>query len=268
MNEPGFPALPMFGGEAGELINAFQTHAMFTINSSPREGVMTNAMAMLGADASQASVGTQMLTSRGAVKAELVSHGMLQTSFEGFSPLPFMQLNTQLAFMPQGFAGGVLQSLVLTPVGMLMGCLNTGGQMSAEALTAFQPTPDSQLMLGFHLWGVPGLRGGVKGAVEWQHQEMDGDTPTSSSAITLVCTSPYVRSDGSPLEAAERSTSLSVFHRTAAKHSMMASLDFAAGTDGKLTLGGTRELSEQTRLRGKWGTHGVLALALEVAGDK
>ena len=35
-----------------------------------------------------------------------------------------------------------------------------------------------------------------------------------------------------------------------------------------LTAGGTRQLTESTRLRGKWGTQGILALALEVAGEK
>ena len=143
-NEAGFPMLPMFGSEAGELFNALSTQATtLMINSSPVEGVMSTGMTMLGADHSMAQVGTQLLTSYGALKAELVSNGMLQTSLEGFSPLSILQLNTQLAFMPAGFAGGVLQALAFTPVGMLMGSVNTGGQLSTEFFTGMQPTPTS-----------------------------------------------------------------------------------------------------------------------------
>ena len=35
-----------------------------------------------------------------------------------------------------------------------------------------------------------------------------------------------------------------------------------------MTVGGTRQVTDHTRLRGKWSTTGVLALALEVAGEK
>jgi hypothetical protein len=268
-NEPGFPALPMFAGEVGELFGALQPHTIVQLGSSPADGVMTTGMAMFSEQGAQAQMGTQVVTSRGVLKADLVSHGMLQTSFEGFAPLPFMQFNTQLAFMPQGFAGGVLQGLMLTPVGMLMGCLNTAGQLSAEAFTAVQPTPTSQLILGAHTWGLPGLRCGVKGAIELQHQQVDAkDELVGSSSISLTCVSPFVNADGSALAAPERSTTLSVFHRTSAKHSLAMSLEWPAKAAGRLTVGGTRELSDHTRLRGKWGTSGVLALALEVAGEK
>ena len=233
---------------------------------------MTSAMAMLGADASQATVGTTLLTSYGQLKAELVSHGMLQTSFEGFQPLPMVNLNTQLAWVPQGLAGGVLQGVMLTPVGMLMGCVNTGGQLSGEFLTAVQPywSPNSQIMVGVHTWGVPGLRCGYKAALEWQYQVLDGeDNLVGASSVTLACTTPFVAADGSPLAETERSTSLSVFHRTSPKHSMFASMEWPAkGEHGHLAVGGTRQLSDHARLRGKWGTQGLLALALEVAGDK
>ena len=58
----------------------------FYINSPG--GVVTSGMAMLSREQSQAQVSTQIETSRGVLKAELASQGMLQTSFEGFAPLP------------------------------------------------------------------------------------------------------------------------------------------------------------------------------------
>ena len=269
-NESGFPALPMFGGEIGELFNSLSPQMMVMLNSSPREGVLTNAMAMLGAESSQGTVGTTLITNHGALKAELISHGMLQASFEGFSPLPFVQLNTQLAFLPQGLAGGVLQGVMVSPIGMLMGCANTGGQLSAELLTAVQTPGEGQLMFGVHTWGVPGLRCGYKAALEFQHQLVDGEELLGSSAITLACTSPFVSADGAPLAEPERSVSLSAFHRTSKNHAVCASVDWPAksATGGSMTLGGTRQLSDTLRLRGKWGTTGILALALEVSGEK
>ena len=57
--------------------------------------------------------------------------------------------------------------------------------------------------------------------------------------------------------------------RPSPKHSMFASMEWPAkGEQGHLAVGGTRQLSDHARLRGKWGTQGLLALALEVAGDK
>ena len=38
---------------------------------------------------------------------------ILQTALEGLAPLPFLNFNTQLAFVPAGLAGGVLQSVLL-----------------------------------------------------------------------------------------------------------------------------------------------------------
>ena len=35
-----------------------------------------------------------------------------------------------------------------------------------------------------------------------------------------------------------------------------------------LTAGGSREVAPGAKLRGKWGTTGILAMALELSGDK
>ena len=184
-DESGFPMLPMFGGEISELYNSLSAaQSVVSLSTSVRDGVMTSGMAMLGESGSQAQVGTQLMTSRGTLKADLISAGMLQTTIEGFPPLSFLNLNLQLAFVPQGLAGGVLQSMLLTPVGMVMSSINTGGQMSCEFITGGAPSETSQVMLGAHWWGLPGLLGGCKAAMEFQHMVLDKDeNPVASSAV-------------------------------------------------------------------------------------
>ena len=194
---------------------------------------------------------------------------MLQTTLEGLQPLPFLNMNLQLAFVPSGLAGGVLQSMILTPVGMVMTALNTGGQMSVDVISGAQPTPTSQVMLGFHWWGLPGLLGGCKAALEVQHMVMDEqENPVASSAITMACTAPFVTPDGTKVAAIDPTVSLSVFQRLAGGSNTLAATIERTPKATHMTAGGTRQLSESARVRGKWGTQGVLALALEVAGDK
>jgi len=159
--------------------------------------------------------------------------------------------------------------MIPTPIGMVVGSANAMGQLSVEALTGFQPAENHSLMLGAHAWGLPGLLGGVKTALEWRHDAVDDEQrPVSGSSIVLACTSPFVSASGAPLAASARSVSLSVTQRLKMDHSLNASIDWA--TDGKVQMaaGGTRMISDSTRLRGKWGTTGVLALALETAVDK
>ena len=256
-DESGFPSLPMFGGEINELFSSLSAaQSVFSLNTALRDGVMTSGMAMLSENASQAQVGTQLQTSRGTLKAELVSQGMLQTSFEGFSPLPFVNLNTQLAFVPAGLAGGVLQTMLLTPVGVVMGCVNTGAQMSCEVITGAQPSPTSQVMLGCHWWGMPGLLGGVKASLEVQNMVLvekeegpqpqppppptDKEAPPAadkeqtligSSAVTLAVTAPFVSADGTKLDSLDPSLSLSVFQRISPTNSLAASIDRSCAHD-------------------------------------
>ena len=198
-----------------------------------------------------------------------MANGMLQTSWENFTLLNgAMLFNTTLAWSPAGLAGGVLQGMLATPLGMLMCSGNTGGQTSTELISGVPLSPTSTLMLGLHSWHVLGKRGGVKGALEWAHQELDGDELVSASAVTLACTKPLVQADGSALAEPEQTTTFSVVHKTSVKNALVASLEWAPKTDGVMTLGGTRQLTDRTRLRGKWNTNGVLGLALEVAGEK
>jgi hypothetical protein len=143
-NEPGFPACGMFAGEIGELFNSLSAaQSILAIAAAPREGVMTSATAVHSEQGSQAQVGTQLATPYGVLKAELVSQGVLQTTFEQFQPLPFLNCSLQLAFMGPMLAGGALSTMMLTPVGMLMSSVNPMGQMSAEFITGASPTSGS-----------------------------------------------------------------------------------------------------------------------------
>lgn len=267
-NEPGAAMLPMFERDLGEWLQGFSTQTLITAATSPRDGVTTSALGVFGSEQSHMQLGTQVETERfGVFKADLMPQGMLQTTMEGFSPLPFLGLNTQLAFVSQGFAGGVLQTMLMTPIAMISATANTASQLSAEAFTAFQPGPSSQVMLGAHAWGLPGIFCGHKVALEWQHREMDGEKLVAMSTVALACTSPVVAASGAPLATPQRSVTMSAVHRLSEKASLSASLDLPANGDGSMKLGGSRQLSESTRLRGMYGTRGVLALALEMAAD-
>ena len=57
---------------------------------------------------------------------------------------------------------GELKSVLLTPVGPLMGMANIYGQMGAEFVTGLPLPEGHQLMVGAHVWGLHGLYGGVK----------------------------------------------------------------------------------------------------------
>lgn len=268
-DEPGYPSLPMFGGEIGELYNSLQTgQSLLTLSTQLREGVMSSAVAMLGDTTAQAQIATQVATSRAMLKAELVSQGVLQASIENFQLLPILNSTLQLCFVGPMLAGGTLQNVMMTPIGMLQTMINTGGQMSAEFLTGFQPSETSQVMLGTHVWGVPGLMCGYKTAVEWQSMKIVNDEMVSSSAVTLACTRPLVAPDGTKLAAVDPSVSLSVFARTSPANSVAASVDHTPKRGTHLTVGGTRQLSESKRLRGKYSTTGILAMALELAGER
>ena len=66
-------------------------------------------------------------------------------------------------------------------------------------------------------------------------------------------------SDGTKLAAIDPSVSLSVFQRTSAANSIAASIERSPKGGTLLTCGGTRQVSSAARVRGKWGTSGVLA---------
>lgn len=79
---------------------------------------------------------------------------------------------------------------------------------------------------------------------------------------------PFVAADGAPLSEKDPSWSLSVFQRLSATNTLAASLERTPKSGTHLSAGGTRQLSDTARLRGKWGTNGLLALALEMAGER
>lgn len=266
---PGFPALPMFGGEIGELANATTPQRMVMVNSTIREGLTAGGMAMTADGQSQAQVSTSYATRGGVLKAELASAGMVQLALEGCAPLPFLQLNSMVALMPQGLAGGMAQGMLLTPVGMVTGSANLYGQLSAELLTGLQPSPTSQLMLGAHAWGTPGKLCGVKGALELQSMVLDErEQVTASSALTFEYTVPRVDAGGGAVVVEPPAWSVSAFHRTSPTHSVAACYTQPAAAHASMWIGGTRQVSESVRLRGTWATTGLLSLALEMAGHR
>jgi len=199
LDEPGFPSLPMFKGELNEWINATTPQRLAMVSLGLREGLGLSGMGMLADDGNgMLQSGLTYGTRFGALKAEVVSQGVLQTTLEGFMPLPFLQLTTQLAFMPQGLAGGAMQSVLMSPIGAIIGSANLGGQLSAELLLPLQPFgEDSQLLLGANAWGLPGAWGGSKFAVEYTQAEptADGSMPTRIGTVTAEVTRPRA---GSP----------------------------------------------------------------------
>jgi len=110
----------------------------------------------------------------------------------------------------------------------------------------------------------------VKGALELQQTQLDPSTkaPMASSSITLTATAPLVSPEGNPLAQLDPAWSLAFFQRLSPANSVAASIERSASSGTHMTAGGTRQIGPGTRLRGKWGTTGVLALALEVAGDR
>ena len=89
-------------------------------SSALRENVQMRGMGMLGKDQNNGSLAVQAMTSHCMLSAEAVSQGVVQLGVEGLSPLPILQLNTQLAFMPY-LCGGTGNAVLMTPVGPLIG---------------------------------------------------------------------------------------------------------------------------------------------------
>jgi len=223
-------------------------------------------MGILDKNMSQATLGLRAMTSRCALSMEAVSAGVVQLGVEGYSPLPFLQLNAQLAFVPIVPVGGQAQAVLMTPVGPLISSMNLMGQMSVEWIAGAAFSETSQLMVGVHGWGFPGTIGGFKAAAEFQNLQVEGEELISSSTITLAVTAPRYANNQPTLSAP--SWSVSAFKRTGPDHSMCAVFEAPSSGECVLTAGGTRKLDDTCRLRGKLNSKGVLALALELAGTK
>lgn len=262
LDEPGFPALPMFKAELGEWINTTSPAKLAMLGLSLRDGLSMSGMSMLqdgGGGMTQS--GLTYATRFGALKAEVISQGVVQTTLEGFMPLPFMQVTTQLAFMPQGLAGGAMQSVIMCPIGAMMLSANLAGQLSAEVVTGVQPFGDmSQLMLGAHVWGLPGAYGGSKLAVEYIQgvAGAEGEPPSRVGTITAEVTRPHAGSASKP------SGSLSVCHSLGGSGALNASFEVTPQGERLLTMGGSKQLAPSARLRGRVATNGLLSLALQL----
>jgi len=262
LDEPGFPSLPMFKGELNEWINATTPQRLAMVSLGLREGLGLSGMGMLADDGNgMLQSGLTYGTRFGALKAEVVSQGVLQTTLEGFMPLPFLQLTTQLAFMPQGLAGGAMQSVLMSPIGAIIGSANLGGQLSAELLLPLQPFgEDSQLLLGANAWGLPGAWGGSKFAVEYTQAEptADGSMPTRIGTVTAEVTRPRA---GSPNGV---SGSLSACQQLGGGDALNATFEVTPRGERVLSMGGSKQVARGVRLRGRTASNGLLALALQM----
>mmetsp|Transcript_71074 Transcript_71074/g.118125 ORF Transcript_71074/g.118125 Transcript_71074/m.118125 type:complete len:356 (+) Transcript_71074:101-1168(+) len=268
LDEPGFPTLPMFAQEIAELSGAVVPQQLMMINYSPRERIGLSGMTLLG---SHFQGGLGYNTPLGTLKADMVAagpHQQLQTTLDGLTPLPFVpaQFTTQINFVKHNgalqLAMGTLQTVVFSPIGFMFGYVNLAGQTSAELVTGFPLAAGHQVLMGAHVWGVGGVYGGTKAALEWQQNvEVDGGEPMRLSTVTLACTRPHQGSDKQP------SASLSITQRVGDGHSLAASFERTPTGSHVMWFGGTRQL-EGSKLKGKWSTTGVLGLAVELLGDK
>jgi len=263
LDEPAFQALPMFAGDANELFGSLQPQRYVQFSCGLRENVSMRGMGMLGAGGqTNASLGVNAMTSRGNFSAEAISQGVVQVAAE-MSPLPIMQLSTQLAFMPF-LCGGQASAVLMTPVGPMFGHANLMGQLSGEFLAGTQLSENSQVMVGVHGWGKPGTLGGLKTGIEYQHMVVQDEQLKGCSIISLICTAPRPQGETA---AAAPSWSFTAFKKWT-DNSVCASFDVPAGESPTLTAGGTRKIDESTRFKGTFNSKGVLALALEMAGTK
>ena len=197
-DEPGFPALGMLGGQVNELLNAVTPQQMLMFGVGIKEGVSVNGMGMLAAEQSQAVLTGNYQTRHGALGATLVQPcgqpTMLQTTLEGFQPLPFMQLNSQLMFVNGVGLGMGMVNVILPPFIL---SANLMGQMSAELVLGGQVSERDTVILGAHAWGLPGAYGGVKCGGEWTRAELDADGELlSQSTVTLAVTRPHLTAEG------------------------------------------------------------------------
>ena len=85
----------------------------------------------------------------------------------------------------------MLQTALFTPVGMVNGWLNTGGQLACDFITGAQPSEDSTMMLGCHWWGLPGLLGGCKTVLEMSHAQIEENTGEFLGSSTVRARSTF-----------------------------------------------------------------------------
>ena len=264
--ESAFPSLPWAAGGVNELFDGVTPKTLFQAQVSVRDGLTSQGMGMMQGPAAFGQVGLQYASPLGNLKADLISQGVVNLSLDGFQPLPIMQLNTQLSFMSGMLVGGQLYSVLFTPVGVMTGGANLYGQLSGEFFTGIQPAsyPGNQVMLGVHTWGMPGIFGGYKAAIEWSREVVVNDELQAQCAVTAAVTKPYLMNDGEP---GTHSFTLSAYHRMS--ESSLLAVQVEGGAQGSvMSTGRSRQLSEAQRLMARWTTQGILGLALEQSGEK
>ena len=261
-DEPGIPALQMFAADAAELQRNTTPNNLVTIQSNLLDRFGFSAFGVTSNDGAQGQAGLSYNTRFGVLKAEMISMGVVQTSLEGLQLLPFTNISTQLAFMNRQLCMGGLQAALVTGIGVGVASVNLAGQMSAELVTGMMPSEENRLILGTHIWGLPGQYGGMMAAFEWQKAVMDGEDLKELSTRTMACTRPH---EGST---AGSSATLTATHRTAGNHVLMSSFTSSASKGSVLSFGGSRQLHEGVRFHGRWSSSGVLGLALEVSGPQ
>ena len=274
-DEPGFPALGMLGGQVNELLNAVTPQQMLMFGVGIKEGVSVNGMGMLAAEQSQAVLTGNYQTRHGALGATLVQPcgqpTMLQTTLEGFQPLPFMQLNSQLMFVNGVGLGMGMVNVILPPFIL---SANLMGQMSAELVLGGQVSERDTVILGAHAWGLPGAYGGVKCGGEWTRAELDADGELlSQSTVTLAVTRPPLTAEG---HAAPWSATLSAMHNLSAREAVGVVFDRKGRLDQDgapapssiaMSILAQGQLGAGKRVKGRLSTRGVVGLALELSGD-
>ena len=269
---------------------------MFSMSVAVRDTLAASAMGMHAPSAETAGsamgqVGLQYMSERlGMLKAELGHEGQVTVGLQAFQPLPMLVVNTELQF-----AGGMPQPMsmvnCMTGLGplMLSGSYNLFGLWSTESVlgtgpimvpkeakedggeVVMEPT-GHQVLMGVHCWGtrggmlgLPAQYLGLKAAVEWAFDVVENEELKSQCAITAAVTRPRLSNDGSP---GKPSFSLSVCHRDPESTLALQYERSAGASEGVLSVGASRQLSDSQRLKGRCTTQGILGVALETAGEK
>lgn len=261
--EPAFPSLPWAAGGIAELFDGVTPKTLFQTQVSVRDGMAAQGVGMMQQGSAFGQAGLQYASPLGMLKADLISQGVVNLSLEGFQPLPIMLLNTKLSFMSGMLVGGEMASVLFTPLGVMSGFANLYGQMSGELVLPIQQE-GGMVMMGVHTWGMPGIFGGYKAAIEWSREVVVNDEPQSHCTVTAAITKPHMTNDGEP---GTPLYTLSAFHRMS--EASVLAVQVEKGAQGAtLSIGGSRQLSEAQRLKARWNTQGILGLALEQAGEK
>ena len=179
---------------------------MFQASCAVRDSLSATGMGMVHPGGAGGQVGLGYASPLGMLEANVQSQGpnpsVVELALRGFQPLSFMQLSPKLAFMHGMLVGGEVETMLMPPLvpGMMKLNASLDGRLSGEFFTGAQPptAPGHTVMLGAHVWGFPGIFGGVKAAIEWQREVVVDEELESHCAVTATMTRPYLMNDGAP----------------------------------------------------------------------